>query len=214
MLSSRPAVLDAIPHAADMASGGWRGAVETLSKIARAGQGLARSGGPAGAFGLLEARLAGVLVTALQKAFEHDRTRLDIEAAHAVTERERLEAERQRAERAFRAELQRQAADRAAAQARLLAVVAVALWITSAVLAVLVSGMHTPLARVLMGAGWVLLIATLAAAAIWHQEISQWRPSTQDPSGQALPRGAAGRAVPWLLTGGLTAVAASLLVAL
>ncbi len=194
-----------------MGLGRWLGAVDALAGLARRATG---GEGKAGALGLIEARLAGVLVSALQKAFEHDRTRLDLEAAHAEAERQRIEAERLRAERAFAAELQRQAADRATAQARLLAVVAVALWITSAVLAVVVPGMHAPVARALAGTGWALLIAAIAAAIAWHQQISRWRPSSQEPSDLALPQGRAGRAVPWLLTGGLTAVAGALLVAL
>src|SRR6185369_13315161 len=50
--------------------------------------------------GGLEARLAGVVVAALKEAFDRDTRRLDLE-------RQQLEAERQRAERALRLELQR-----------------------------------------------------------------------------------------------------------
>ena len=64
--------------------------------------------------GGLEARLAGVVVAALKEAFDRDTQRLELE-------REQLDAERQRAERALRLELRRQAArprNRPAAAAR------------------------------------------------------------------------------------------------
>ena len=72
--------------------------------------------------GGLEARLAGVVVAALREAFERDTRRLDLE-------REQAEAERERAERALRLELRRQAADREIARLRLLAGVAVIAWL-------------------------------------------------------------------------------------
>ena len=61
---------------------------------------------PPTALGQIETRLAGVVVAALKEAFDRDRARMDLERAH-------LEAERQRAEEALRAELRRQAAERA-----------------------------------------------------------------------------------------------------
>src|SRR5512145_1510629 len=70
-----------------------------------------------GAVGQLEARLAGVVVAALKEAFDRDRVRMDLERAQ-------MESERQRAEEALRAELRRQAADRALGQVRLIAVMA------------------------------------------------------------------------------------------
>ena len=65
----------------------------------------------------LEHRLAGVVVAALKEAFDRDRARMDLE-------RETLDAERSRAERALQAELRRQAADRALNQIKLIAVFA------------------------------------------------------------------------------------------
>src|SRR5207247_1127443 len=62
-------------------------------------------GGPGGPGGL-EARLAGVVVAALKEAFDRDTRRLELERAE-------LEAERERADRALRLELRRQAGDRA-----------------------------------------------------------------------------------------------------
>src|SRR5258706_4228786 len=79
--------------------------------------------GRAGAgFGGLEARLAGVVVAALKEAFERDTHRLELE-------REQLEAERQRAERALKLELRRQASDHEIGRLRLLAGGAPARWV-------------------------------------------------------------------------------------
>jgi hypothetical protein len=69
--------------------------------------------------GGLEARMAGVVVAALKEAFDRDTRRLELE-------RDQLAAERERAERAMRLELQRQAADREIGRLRLLAGVAIA----------------------------------------------------------------------------------------
>ena len=55
-----------------------------------------RTGGP------LEARLAGVVVAALQEAFDRDRARMELERSH-------LEEEQRRAAEALAAELRRQA---------------------------------------------------------------------------------------------------------
>src|SRR5207244_4799349 len=76
---------------------------------------------PGRALGGLETRLAGVVVAALKEAFDRDTRRLELE-------REQLEAERRRAERALQLELQRQAADREIGRMRMLAAVAAAAW--------------------------------------------------------------------------------------
>src|SRR5919197_3244328 len=78
--------------------------------------------GRPGALGALETRLAGVVVAALKEAFDRDTRRLELE-------RTTLEAERERAERALRFELRRQAGDREIGRLRLLAGVAVASWL-------------------------------------------------------------------------------------
>src|SRR5690349_11101447 len=72
--------------------------------------------------GALETRLAGVVVAALKEAFDRDARRIEFE-------REQAAAERERAERALRLELQRQAGDREIGRLRLLAGIAVASWI-------------------------------------------------------------------------------------
>src|SRR5262245_7786560 len=74
--------------------------------------------------GGLEARLAGVVVAALKEAFDRDTRRLDLE-------REQLEAERRRAERAMQLEMLRQAADREIARLRWLAGVDFIGWLGS-----------------------------------------------------------------------------------
>src|SRR5688572_22730501 len=102
----------------------------------------AGSGTPTG--GPLETRLAGVLVAALKEAFDRDSTRLELE-------RSQIEAERQRAEQALRAELRRQAAERALAHARLIAMLAVGVWALSAALGVWLPGMRGAIPRTLLG---------------------------------------------------------------
>src|SRR5689334_20967728 len=59
----------------------------------------------AGRSGSIEARLAGVVVSALKEAFQRDSERIEFE-------RQKLEGERERAERLLRMEWLRQAADR------------------------------------------------------------------------------------------------------
>jgi len=106
--------------------------------------------------GGLEARLAGVVVAALREAFERDTRRLDLE-------RQQAEAERERAERALRLELQRQATDREIARLRLLAGVGVTAWLgTIVVSARLIAGGVG--ARVSLGCGWLLLLGAIAAS--------------------------------------------------
>ena len=122
----------------------------------------ARTTSSSGQFGQLETRLAGVLVAALNEAFDRDRARIDLE-------REHLDAERKRAEDALRAELQRQDLDRAQGRVRLAAIGALAVWMLSAALAVWLPGMHTGAPKWLLGAGWLLVLGSLASS------LSSWR---------------------------------------
>ena len=89
-----------------------------------------------------------MVVAALKEAFDRDRARMDLE-------RSQMEAERARAEEALRAELRRQAAERALGQLRLIAVMAFALLMVSAALGVWMPGMQTLAPRILMGSGWM-----------------------------------------------------------
>src|SRR5687768_16563026 len=166
----------------------------------------APGGGP---LGQLETRLAGVVVAALKEAFDRDRARMDLE-------RTQMDGERRRAEEALRAELRRQAADRALGQLRMVAVMAFALLMISAVLVVWLPGMRTMVPRALVGTGWALAIAALGSAFVAWQGVSTWSADTgpaprgpmpdvdgasvREPGGPGQP---AGSTAPWLLLGAL-----------
>jgi len=111
---------------------------------------------PGGAFGSLETRLAGVVVAALKEAFERDTHRLDLE-------RERIEADRKRAERALRLELARQAGEREIGRLRLIAGIAVATWIGTLFFVSRLSSAAIG-ARFTFAVGWTLLLGALAAS--------------------------------------------------
>ncbi len=192
------------------------GLVELSSRFRRpaAGDDVVASGGRA--LGALEARLAGVLVAALKEAFDRDSARMELE-------RSQVEAERRRAEQALHAELQRQAAERALAHLRLIAVIAVAAWALSAALAVWLPGMRGAAPRVLLGIGWAASFAALGCAfAGWRSIVTSSVPATTESGSTAVvsPIRAGGRepmaaaAAPWLLLAALAMIAASLLIGL
>ena len=166
------------------------------------------SGGP---LGQLEARLAGVVVAALKEAFDRDRARMDLE-------RSQMDAERERAEHALRAELRRQAADRALGQLRMVAVMAFGLLMVSASLGVWLPGMRTMAPKLLMGIGWVCAIGALGCAFIAWQHVSVWsaagRGGVEGSASPTHPSHGATSAAPWLLLVSLTLIGASLLSAL
>lgn len=159
-----------------------------------------RGASPAGA---LEARLAGVVVAALKEAFDRDKVRMDLE-------RETLEAERARAERALQAELRRQAADRALGQLRTIVVFAGLVLLVSAVLAAWVAGMRSGAAAVLLTLGWAAAVGALGCVFAAWQQVTIWASAADPP-----PAGSSSlaRIAPWLLLGALVSVAASLLLA-
>jgi hypothetical protein len=160
-------------------------------------------GGPLGA---LEARLAGVVVAALKEAFDRDSARLELEKSQ-------LEAERARAETALRAELKRQAADRALGQIRLIALLAMGVWALSAALGAWLPGMAATVPRALLGTGWAFALATLGAAFTSWQAISGWSADASDAgTGLPAPRGAA--MAPWLFLAALALTGLSVLLAL
>jgi hypothetical protein len=159
------------------------------------------TGGP---FGQLEARLAGVLVSALKEAFDRDSARMEME-------RSQIEAERQRAEEALRAELRRQSAERLLGQLRLVAIMAIGTWMLSAALAVWLPGMREGPPRLMMGAGWALAIAALGCALAASQHVSAW---SSDVRGGSLPHHPAAATAPWLLLLALALTGAALLTAL
>jgi hypothetical protein len=192
----------------------WMRVLDTVSGLAQLTDRFRRrDAGPsvpaAGPLGAIEARLAGVLVAALKEAFDRDSTRMEME-------RSQIEAERQRAEEALRAELRRQAGERALDQLRLIALMAIGIWALSAALSVWLPGMRAGVPRALLGIGWALGLATLATAFAGWQRISAWTAATRQASAEtmlAAPETAAA-AAPWLLIGALALTAASLLTAL
>jgi len=158
---------------------------------------------PHRALGALETRLAGVVIGALKEAFDRDKVRMDLERAT-------LEGERARAERALAAELQRQAADRALSQLRLIAMFAGTALLVSGVLAAWISGMRSGLAAALLTIGWTLGVSALGCVFAAWQQVTVWASETDPP-----PAGNSRLVViaPWLLLGSLTFIAASLLFA-
>jgi hypothetical protein len=159
------------------------------------------------AIGHLETRLAGVVVAALKEAFDRDNRRLDFE-------REQLEAERQRQERALRMELVRQAGDREIGRLRLVAGVAIVSWIGTLLLAARLIG--GPIgARVALGGGWVLLLCALAAAFVGQANVGDALVRLDDGGlrRDAASSGAAGAMAPWLIVVGLVLVGVAVLIA-
>jgi hypothetical protein len=202
-----------------MGIGQWMRVLDTVSglvqmsgRFRRPDEGMPPEGG--GPLGQLETRLAGVVVAALKEAFDRDRARMDLERSH-------LDAERQRAEEALRAELRRQAADRALGQLRMVAVMAFGLLMTSAALGVWLPGMRAVGPRALMGSGWLLAIAALGCAFVAWQHVSAWsshvgasHPAGAREADLSQPEHSAATAALWLLLASLTLTLASLLTAL
>ncbi len=155
----------------------------------------------------LETRLAGVVVAALNEAFDRDRARMELERAH-------LEAERHRAEEALRAELRRQAAERALGQVRLVAVMAIAVWIVSASLAIWMPGMRGASARYLLAGGWACVIGAVGCAFAGWQRIAAWSATGSPRDGSECRPGLAELIAPWLLLAAIALSGGALLLAL
>ncbi len=159
--------------------------------------------------GAIETRLAGVVVAALKEAFDRDTRRLELE-------REQMAAERRRAERVMRAEMLRQAAERAISRFQLVAGVAAATWIGSLFFSARAAA-GTTAARVSLGCGWLLMLAALALAFAAQSNVAaSLHRATIDPDGPAADVGAGGTAgalAPWLLVVGLAVLAAAVLIA-
>jgi len=156
---------------------------------------------PSGISGQIEARLTNVVVAALKEAFDRDHARMELERAQ-------LDEQRRRAEEAMRAELRRQAADREVGRLRLLAGTALVGWIASVVMLVARIGSASTVSRMVVGAGWLMLLGALGAAFT-----AQGRVGASASDGTAPPdNGLAGAAALWLLLAGLALSAISLLV--
>ena len=147
----------------------------------------------------IEARLTGVVVAALKEAFDRDHARMELERAH-------LEEERRRAEQLLKVELQRQSVDRELSRLRLLAGTALIGWIVSMLmLAFRLASTSTP-ARVMVAAGWLLLLGALAAAFNAQPKVTVAMADDRAPGA-----GTAGTAALWMLVTGLAVTALSLL---
>jgi hypothetical protein len=156
--------------------------------------------GSAAATGI-EARLAGVVVAALREAFDRDSHRLELE-------REQLAAERQRAERAMRLELQRHAVDREIGRLRLLAGLAVTAWFATLLLSTrLIAGGVA--ARVSLGVGWLFLLGATAASFVAQSHAAAAGDAlalAAEPRAGGGETSAAGASALWLLLCGLVLV--------
>jgi hypothetical protein len=187
-----------------MAAGQWMKILGTVTTLAEVGARFRRPPADLATGGTsLEHRLAGVVVAALKEAFDRDRARMDLE-------RETLDAERTRAERALQAELRRQAADRALNQIRLISVFAGLVLLVSSILAAWIGGMRAGPSAALLTIGWTLSLATLGCVFAAWQQVTVWASATEPP-----PAGTSKLVAiaPWLLMGSLALVAASLLMA-
>jgi hypothetical protein len=112
----------------------------------------------------LEARLAGVVVSALKEAFDRDHERLQIE-------RERIEDQRERAERAMRLEHLRQVGEREIGRMRVLAGTALVSWLSTLLLFPRVADGGTP-GRLAFGLGWAFLVGAMGAGLWAEQRVS------------------------------------------
>ena len=153
---------------------------------------LSQTAAAQGLAGQIETRLTNVVVAALKEAFDRDHARLELERAE-------LDEQRRRAEETLRLELRRQTIDRELSRLRLLTGTALVGWLASiVVLFVHHSGVPS---RVVLGAGWLLLLGALGAAFNAQGRISAERADSMDAG--ALPL--------WLMLAGLAATAISLL---
>src|SRR5688572_12043964 len=160
-------------------------------KPRRQAEDLETQGGSGRALGQLESRLTGVVVAALKEAFDRDANRLELE-------REQLERERIRAERMLKIELLRHAGDREIGRLRLMAGVAIGSWIGTLLFSTRLIG--GPLgARVMLGAGWLLLLAALSLSFAAQSNVGRALARINEPTMQhdELGGGTAGSVVPW-----------------
>jgi len=152
--------------------------------------------------GRLEERLAGVMVSALKEVFARDHERLEME-------RQRIEDEHARAERAMRFELLRQAGEREIGRLRLISGVAIASWLGTLLLVSRLAGGGT-FPRIALGLGWALLLAALAATFTAQGAVSRALAGVNDRSPVSeVTSTTAGGIAPWLIIGGLALIGAA-----
>jgi hypothetical protein len=153
--------------------------------------------------GIVEARLASAVVAALKEAFDRDTRRLELE-------REQATAERERAERALRLELRRQAADREIGRLRLLAGVAVVSWLGTLFFSARLIGGPVG-ARVALGFGWMLLLTAVAASFSAQSRVAAALDALT-PDDRSTAPVAAGALTVWLIVAGLALVCVAVLI--
>jgi hypothetical protein len=171
------------------------------------GSDLEAAGG--GLLGHVEARLTGVMISALKEAFDRDAARLDAERAA-------LDDQRRRADEALRLELVRQAADRALTRLRSVGVLALTIWIVSVLFAMQLPGSFAGAARIVLACGWAALLGAMGASFAAHGQVSRWVGTAQATRASAadLTESAPSLAAPWLVLAGLALVGGSFLLAL
>jgi hypothetical protein len=160
-------------------------------------------------FGQLEARLAGVLVSALKEAFDRDR-------AHLEMEREQIEHERKRAEVLLRLEVLRQAGERELAGIRSSIVVTLVVWITSVLFMMVQRGALGVAGLVALAVGWGFLLGALGASFVAYRRVAGalLRGPGEPIDAAGLARHPLAPVIPWLIVAGLACTAASLLIRL
>ena len=136
----------------------------------------------------------------MKEAFDRDARRIEFE-------REQAAAERERAERVLRLELQRQAGDREIGRLRLIAASAVAIWIPTLFL---VPRVPAGGARLALGAGWFLLAAAVAASFTGQSRVTSALDAlardTGISSSRAITSGVAGQLTVLLVLAGLALI--------
>ena len=187
-------LLDLVLALADMARGSRRrsGADSAQARLAPR----------KGALGRLEARVAGVFVAALGEAFDREARRLDLE-------RERIEAEQARAERALRLELLARAGEREIGRLRFVAGAAVASWVGTLVWWARAGSVGGG-GRVAIGLGWLLLLAAITTAFSAQARVARALDRIEDRD--AIASGLSGALAPWLMLAGLALIGVAILV--
>ena len=166
----------------------------------------------------LDTQLAGVMLAAMREVFDRDARRLELE-------REQVQADRARAERALRLELRRQAAEREIGRLRLLTGVASVGWLGTLFLAARVvsnAGSNAGLTveagavgpRLALGTGWALLLAGLAATVAAQARVARDVACPDDvaSSRDAIGASAAGLLALGLIVAGFAVVGVAVLV--
>jgi hypothetical protein len=161
--------------------------------------------------GKSDVEMASVIAATVREELERDRLRLMRERAEAE------EAERQRAELERKLELQRQAGDREIGRLRLLAGVAAAGWLGTLLLVTLHGHAMGVGARIMLGFGWILLLAALAASFTGQANVANTLAAIARGEARATRRGISsgisGILTVWLIVAGFVFTSLALLLA-